>query len=116
MGIALQETFTSEFRNYSDDPDTKMEAEAFKLETGLESVTDSEFEILENVLYQSKLRLFTRFNALDVWDVRWDNLIFSKINKYLTVSISALMLYEKSMSPKTQLKQALQVGIVYSIF
>jgi hypothetical protein len=40
LGVALQETFTSNFPQYSDDPETLDEVEDFKLETGLESVTN----------------------------------------------------------------------------
>jgi hypothetical protein len=115
LGIALQETFTSKFRNYSDDPKTG-ELEAFKLETGIEAVNDFETTLQENLLLQSKLRLFTRFNALDVWDIRFDNLLTAKITEYINVSFAVLVLYEKSMSPKTQLKEALQMGISYALF
>lgn len=116
MGIALQETFTNKFRNYSDDVKTKDKTEAFKLETGLESVTDSEVTLDENIVLQTSLRLFTRFDDLAIWDVRWDNLLTAKVTKYLNVNFGVLVLYEKSQSPKTQVKQAMQMGLVYSLF
>jgi len=115
LGLALQETFTNKFRSYSDDPKTTG-LEAFKLETGIESVTSSEFLLDENLLYTGKLRLFSRFDRLSVWDVRWDHLITAKINKYLNVNFSVLVLYEKDQSPKTQAKEALQVGVTYNLF
>ncbi|MCE1189358.1 MAG: DUF3078 domain-containing protein [Ignavibacteria bacterium] len=116
MGIALQEVFTKNYRQYSDDPATTDKEEAFKLETGMESVTDTKLKLDDNLLYQSSLRLFTRFNHLDVWDVRWDNNITVKATKYVNVNLSVLLVYEKSLSTRTQLKQALQMGVVYSIF
>lgn len=116
LGIALQETFTNKFRYYSDDPDTEPEIEDFKLETGMESVTEGEFTLDDNLLMNSKLRLFTRFDALDVWDVRWDNTITAKINDYLNCNLNVLVIYEKSQSPKTQVKEALQLGITYTLF
>ncbi len=116
MGVALQETFTNNFRNYSDDPETTNEVENFKLETGFETVTAVDYQLDENLFLSSKLRLFTRFTDLDIWDVRFDNAITAKINKFLHVSLTFLAIYEKSQSPKTQLKQALQLGINYSIF
>ena len=115
LGVALQETFTSKFNYYSDDPKTQ-EIEKFKLETGMESVTEGEFTLDENLLMNSKLRLFTRFDALDVWDVRWDNTITAKINSYLNCNLNVLVIYEKSQSPKTQVKEALQLGITYTLF
>jgi hypothetical protein len=116
MGVALQETFTNVFRNYSDDPETTNEVESFKLETGFETVTAVDYQLDENLFLSSKLRLFTRFTDLDIWDVRFDNAITAKINKFLHVSLTFLAIYEKSQSPKTQLKQALQLGINYSLF
>lgn len=115
LGLAFQETFANKFRSYSDDPDTP-ELEAFKFETGLESVTSTEFLIDDNLLYTGKLRLFSRFDRLAVWDVRWDHLITAKINSYLNVNFGVLVLYEKDQSPKTQLKEALQVGFTYNLF
>jgi hypothetical protein len=115
LGIATQETFTRKFTGYSDDPETS-EIEDFKLETGIESVTEGEFTLDENLLMNTKLRLFTRFDALDVWDVRWDNTITAKVNSYLNVNFNVLVIYEKSQSLKTQVKEALQLGITYTLF
>lgn len=114
LGAAFQEVFTNNFRGYSDDPDTPGEMEAFKFETGIESVTNAKYNLEENLVLDTKLRLFSRFNSLDVWDVRWDNTVTAKISKYINVNLNVLMIYEKAQSPKTQLKQALQLGITYT--
>ena len=80
IGIAFQQTFANQFAaTYTDDPETA-ELEKFKFETGLESVTEVKYEFLPNMNYYGFLRLFTRFDALDVWDVRWDNIILSLIH------------------------------------
>ncbi|MGE5430079.1 MAG: DUF3078 domain-containing protein [Syntrophomonadaceae bacterium] len=116
LGLAFQETFTNNYRLYSDDPETKDKMEAFKFETGLESVTDLETGLGENMLYKSSLRLFTRFKNLDVWDVRWDNTVVAQINKFFQVKLNVLTLYEKALSPKTQLKEMLLLGFTYNFF
>lgn len=117
LGIAFQETFSNKFYylGYADDPKTT-EIEKFKFDTGIESVTEAVYNIEENVAFGSKLRLFTRFNELDVWDVRWDNLITAQISKYFNVNFNVLVIYEKKQSLKTQLKEALQLGITYTLF
>jgi len=115
LGIGFLETITNKFTKYSDDPKTT-EVEKFKLDTGIESVTEGSFKIEENILFDSQLRLFSRFNELDVWDVRWDNLLTAQISKYLNVNFNVLLIYEKKQSPKTQLKEALQLGITYTLF
>ncbi|MGE5621142.1 MAG: DUF3078 domain-containing protein [archaeon] len=116
LGLAFQETFTNIYRKYSDDPATKDKMEAFKFETGIESVTDLETSLGQNMLFTSKLRLFTRFKNLDVWDVRWDNTIAAQINKYFTVKLNVLTLYEKALSSRTQVKQMLLLGLTYTFF
>ncbi len=116
LGVALQETFADQFAKlYVDDPKTTDKIERFKLETGIESVTEGAYLFAENMLASSKVRLFSRFNSLDVWDVRWDNTITAQINKYFNTNLNVLLIYEKSQSLKTQVKEALQLGITYSI-
>ncbi len=116
IGLAFQETFANEYTGYTDDPDTEDEIESFKFETGIESVTDAEFTLDDNMLLKSKLRLFSAFDRMDTWDVRWDNAITAQVNKYINVNLTVLVIYEKSQSIETQIKQALQLGFTYNIF
>ena len=114
LGFAVQEIITNKFNFYSDDISTS-EIEKIKVETGVESVTTAEYTVMENVLLKSKLRLFSRFESFDVWDVRWDNAVASQVNKYITVSFAFLLIYEEAQIQKTQIKEALQIGIVFTI-
>lgn len=117
LGVALQQTFASDFAaKYTDDVDTPAEIEDFKFETGLESVTEVNYDFYDNMAYKSFLRLFSRFNSLDVWDVRWDNTIAAKVNDFITVNFNVVLIHEISQSRRTQLKQALNIGIVYTLF
>ena len=115
LGFAVQETFTNNYRQYSDDPKTK-KIEAFKLETGFESVTSFQQTIYDNMIIKSSLRLFTRFENLDVWDVRWDNSIIAKVNDLLNVNFNYLLIYKKAQSLDIQIKQTLQISFIYTIF
>lgn len=117
LGISFKQTVADKFKAlYSDDPDTPNEIESFKFESGLESVTEVKYDFLPNMTFYTYLRLFTRFDAFDVWDVRWDNLITAKVNEYFNVNFNVLLIYDESQSIKRQLKQALQVGITYTLF
>jgi len=113
LGVAAQETFADEFRQYTNDTSVTRE-HAFKLDTGMESVTSTEFKIVENIKLQSSLRLFTRFESLDVWDVRWENVLTGKVNSFLNMNFSYLLIYQKDQSFDTQMKEGLNVGFVYS--
>lgn len=114
FGLAVQQVFTNRQRQFTDNLETTDKVEAFKLETGIESVTSGEFYLDNNLLVKSSFRLFSRFESFDVWDVRWDNSIVAKINSYLNVNLAVLVVYEKKQSPKTQVKQALQLGLSYT--
>lgn len=115
IGIGLQETFTNQFTKFSDDPATT-EIEKFKIESGIESVSELNYDFLKNMNYTSRLRLFSRFKSLDVWDVNWDNIITAKINDYFNVNFNFNLIYQKDQSLRTQIKEALQLGISYAIF
>ncbi|MBK6773108.1 MAG: DUF3078 domain-containing protein [Ignavibacteria bacterium] len=116
IGLAFKETFTNKFRQYSDDVNTSDKKEAFKFQTGVESVTEANYNLAENLFYTSKLRLFSAFETLDVWDVGWDNTITAKVNDIIAVNLNVLLIYEKAQSPKTQLKEGLNLGISYTVF
>jgi hypothetical protein len=115
LGIALQESFADKFDTlYNKDTETG-EIKKVKVDGGMESVTTTEFTIAENLLYKSNLRLFSRFRSLDVWDVRWDNVIVAKINNFLNVNITYLFVYEKAQSVTAQMKESLQLGFVFRL-
>lgn len=114
FGIAFQEVITNKFTQYSDDPSTP-EIEKFKFETGIESVTDIALELDTNLKWKSKVRFFSRFESLDVWDVLLDNTVTGKINTWLSVNFTYILLYEKAQSLRTQMKEGLQIGITYTL-
>jgi Protein of unknown function (DUF3078) len=116
LGVATQEVFANKYRQYTDNPDTPNKLEAFKLETGMESVTQAKMNLADNLLLTTGLRLFTRFNNLTVWDVRWDNVIVAKVNSFINVNFNYSLVYQKDQSLTTQMKEGLQVGLVYTIF
>jgi hypothetical protein len=114
-GFAVQEIFSQRFTSYTDDKETA-EVEKIKIETGIETVISAEYTLMENILYKGRLRLFSQFESPDVWDIRWDNTIVAKVNKYINVSFLLFLLYEEAQVQKTQIKETLQIGITYTIF
>ena len=115
FGIALKETITSDFPvPYSDDPDTP-EFETSRVETGLELVTDLNRKLHENILLISKLELFSNVKAFNKIDVNWDTLVSAKITKLIAVNFNIKLIYDRDVSVKRQLKQALTVGLTYTL-
>ena len=115
LGLAVEEVITNNNTKYADDV-TTLQIEKVSVNAGLESVTALEKTIAENLLLKSKLRLFARFNNIDVWDVRWDNTIVAKINDFMNVNFTFLLVYQEDQSLKVQIKQGLQIGFLYRIF
>jgi hypothetical protein len=114
LGAALRQTFSKTY-GFADDVTTP-ELEDFKFATGIESSSSFKFDLMENVLFTSQLNLFSAFNKIDVWDVRWDNVISAKVNQYITTSITVQLLHEIALSRRTQIKEVLALGLSYSIY
>jgi hypothetical protein len=114
LGLGFHEVFAGTYYAKTDDPTTE-EIEKSIFETGIESITTFRWDIAENVSWASYLRLFSAFDRLDTWDVRWDNTLVGKVNSWLNVNITWIVVYDVTESLKTQAKEALQLGISYNI-
>jgi hypothetical protein len=114
LGFALRETFSSKFA-YADDPETKNTVEASKVEGGIESVTDTEWKIEDNILLTSKLELFAPFRTIDRVDVRFETKVTMSVNKYISANFTLQML-NLSPFPRTQIKEAIAIGFTYNVF
>ncbi len=111
-GISAKQTFASEYE-YADDTET-VKIEDFKNEIGAESVTDLNLKVSEQILYESKLELFSNFEGSDEIDVSWDNTFSAKASEIIRVSLNIRLLYDKDILYKRQLKQTLAVGLSYT--
>lgn len=116
LGLGFQETFTKDYTKYSDDLETLDEVETFRFDTGIESVSGLNLKLDDNLLFTTELRLFSAFDQLDVWDVRWDNLFVAQVTKLINVNLNILVVYDADQTLKTQVKEALQIGITYNLF
>ncbi len=113
LGVAVKQIFFTKFPEYGGEPAGTDKSVVVK--TGIESGTTWKVELMENISYQTQLNLFSSFDRLEVWDVRWDNLILAKVNDYISTSLNVQVVYDKAQTTRTQLKEALAVGIRYAI-
>lgn len=79
-------------------------------------------QVMENVILKTNLLLFGDYSQFNHIDVFWDVFLDMKINKWLTASFSAQMIYDHEIKiededgntgPRTQLRNVLNVGIGY---
>ncbi len=116
LGAAIKETFTHDFpAPYADDPQTG-KIEKIKIEPGMESVTDLHLKFRENVLFNSKLELFTDFGGFRNVDVDWQNRLNMKISEYIGISLNIRIYYDSDISRRRQYKQILGINLSYSFF
>lgn len=114
LGVALKQTFTDRYRLYSDDPGTTQKTENFKLEGGVESVTEVEWKVVENVAYVGKLELFSPVKEPQRMVIRGDNTISAKVNSFIRVSLTVQFISDPQVTLRTQSKTVLGIGISYT--
>lgn len=117
LGLAFKQTMTTDevfAVNWSDDKSTPGEIEKIRSEVGLESVSDFNRKLAENILFTSKLEMFSNLEAVDEVDVRWDNLLSAKVSRLISVSFNVQLFYDKDIDLKRQIRQVLAVGLSYS--
>ncbi len=97
-----------------------------RFEVGLESRTQLERELVENVRLKTTLGLFAAFNQ-DVPDVIWENVVAMKVNSWLGVNFEFDTVYERDYRPskisgkrldpsdKVQIKELLSLGVTVVI-
>ncbi len=116
LGLGIKETVTnkySQFR-YADKASTPNVIEKTKFETGIQSVTELEEKLASNLLYVTKLGLFSSFANMTAVDVKWNNTWSAKVSKFISVNMIVNILYDKDISPKTQIQEALAIGLTYN--
>jgi hypothetical protein len=109
LGLALRETFTNHYTIYSGGKRSLVEG-------GLESVTEVDLSLDSNIVFKSKLELFDPFETFTVITVRSDNILAMKVNKYIVASVGVQLINDKIVTPRTQIKEGLSLGLTYSIF
>lgn len=113
LGIGLKETMTDQYTRYSDNPNTE-EVERFRFETGIESKSNLNVNLMQNLQVRSKLELFSSFEHFDVVDIRWDSIFTAKLNKYIVVTLNIQINYDKDVIDKIQIKEMAGIGFSYN--
>jgi hypothetical protein len=108
IGIGIREIVTSNYKNYSD-------GSTLKVDGGLESVSEIGWTVMENVVFNAKLELFSPLKQLDQILVRSDNTVAAKVNKFLSVNFNVQFLNDPKVQVRTQVKQTLAVGFSYTL-
>ncbi len=112
LGVMVKETVTRDFAlRYTDDRGL----DKTKVEPGITSVTDFKKQFNEDVLFTSKLDMFSDFEAINRIDMTWENNLTLKVAKYINVGVDLVLYYDRDVTNKLQVKQVLAVGFTYTL-
>ena len=113
LGLGLREVITSDYTRYADDPGTT-KIEDVSVDGGLESVTDAEWQMSDNVLFTSKLEVFAPLAAVDETVLRNNNRLTVKVSEYVNVNLNVELVQDDKATEDLQVKQVLALGLSYS--
>lgn len=114
LGAALREIVTKKYTQYSDDPTTN-QVEKTRIDGGVESVTDVNWNVMENVVFTSKLEIFAPIKRIKQTTVRSDNTLSAKANKYISINLNVLLINDTQIQARTQIKETLALGISFTL-
>jgi hypothetical protein len=114
LGAAVREVITKSYVVYSDDP-TTTQVEKVKVEGGVESVTEVNWTLMENILLTAKLEIFAPVKHFNHMTVRSDNTLSAKVNKYLSMNLNVQLINDPAVQARTQIKQTLALGFNFTL-
>ncbi len=89
--------------------------QAVRFEVGIESRTEFDRKLFENVHLRSRLGLFLAFNKPDLPDMLWENLLEMQVNSWLGTSLEVVALYDRDVSQEVQLKEVFSLGVTIKL-
>jgi len=127
LGFSVRENITDVFRGYAineDEEDLGLDfdecignpdCDKYKVETGLESITEYARKFEPESIFTSRLAFFYAFNQLDEIDMHWRNDLTVKALSFLSFNFGLELLYDDDVLSKLQMKQLMGIGISYSL-
>lgn len=114
VGAALREIMTSVYTIYASTPES--ERVKTKVDGGVESVTDLELKLDDNLLIRSKLELFAPIRKPNEMTMRMDNTLTANVSKYVVVILNVQLINDAKASTRLQEKEVLALGLSYTLF
>ncbi len=93
--------------------------ERSRLEAGSSITTSLKKTVFENVKITSLLNLFAGYESFEKVDVNWEALVEFKVNKYITSTVSAVLIYDEDIDvrrddgtsgPAVQFQNVINIG------
>ena len=85
-----------------------------KNELAFQIVSNFEKEVVKNVVLKAKYNMFIPYDNFGHIDHRLDMSATSRINRFMNVSLTGVILYDRDMDLKVQKSQALALGLSFT--
>ena len=85
-----------------------------KNDLAFQLVGNLEKEIMKNTILKAKYNMFIPYDGIKQTDHRLDVAITAKLNRFLNVSLTGVVLYDRDMDLKVQRSQALALGASFT--
>ena len=83
-------------------------------ELAFQIVSNVEKEVVKNTIIKAKYNMFIPYDNFGHIDHRLDVVVTAKINRYMNVSLTGVVLYDRDMDLKVQSSQALALGLSFA--
>jgi len=113
VGGTLKETFSAARYGYADDPATLSTIETYRMEPGASFTLEVRQPVMENILLTSVFDVFANFKGVNETDVRWENQLTAKVNRFVSANAALDVLYDHDVSTRRQIRESLAIGISF---
>ncbi len=113
LGVGAKQTVVAVPRLrelYGVDPDSPI-----RFQLGMQSDTNVDVQLAENIRYISGLTLFAAFDQDDLPDMLWENQIRMSVNSFLDVRFEFTAFFDRDVSRALQMKEVLAVGVSFDL-
>ena len=107
IGAASRAVFTNKYSTYAD-------GNRIKYDAGLQWVSRIEKKLLDNILFKTKLDVFSTFEDFKEADLNWDTLLQVSVTQYIVINLQTLLIYDPKIVKKAQIKEILSIGLRYN--
>lgn len=111
-GLALRQIRAEKNTQQSDDYTTPKVKEGYKAESGIEFESSAIFRSDSTITYNGRLSLFSSFQKLEEWSVRWENETRFVLWKSIGLTWTLQVLHNVRQTRRTQFKQSILLGLI----
>lgn len=83
-------------------------------ELAFQIVSNFEKEVVKNTIIRAKYNMFIPYDNFGHIDHRLDLVVTAKVNRFMNVSLTGVVLYDRDMDLKVQSSQALALGLSFT--